>query len=204
MLVDDGTGVLSCAQWREKDDSDEGLFIPKLGQLVSVWGKVSEYRDVKQLTVTTIAEQEDPNSEPLHWLEVIHLKKTVYSRPFSPLMGVQVDTECLKDTVKETVLGFLNKFYSGKHFTLLELSGNVALTKSCIESTTNGPGACTEQEVVEEVSRLIRELPEVDAIIPALGVGKHRETKYEVCIDLQLDLISVACIINPKIRLAIL
>jgi len=182
VTVDDGTGVLRCTHWREKDDSDKGLMIPELGQLVSIWGKLSEFRDVKELTVTDIVVQEDPNAEPLYWLEVARLKRTVYSKPFSLpeefLKAGLCDPASLKATVQESVLEFLNENYLGKHFTLLELPADTALVNACKEGA-RGCGS-KEQEVIEEVSRLIQNLPEIGVVIPALGVGRHRETKYEV------------------------
>lgn len=180
-LVDDGTGVLSCTQWREQEDSDRGLYIPSLGQLVAVWGKLSEYKEVRQLTVTTIAEQRDPNAEPLHWLEVIHLKRTVYSSPFSPpleLTARSLATGSLKATIKESVLNFLDNFYLGKYFTLPELSASTDLAKHCRESVTSD--AVTEEAVMQEIKTVVQELAEMGAIIPAIGVGRHKETKYEV------------------------
>ena len=52
--VDDGSGVLSCTQWRRSEDSSEGLYVPSIGQLVSVFGRVEEYRAEKQLKVSAI------------------------------------------------------------------------------------------------------------------------------------------------------
>lgn len=52
--VDDGSGVLSCTQWRRSEDSSSGLYVPSIGELVSVFGRVEEYREEKQLRVTAI------------------------------------------------------------------------------------------------------------------------------------------------------
>lgn len=52
--VDDGSGVLSCCQWRRSEDSEEGLYLPSIGQLVSVFGRVEEFRGEKQLRVLAI------------------------------------------------------------------------------------------------------------------------------------------------------
>ena len=81
--VDDGSGVLPCCQWRVQGDSDGGLFVPRLGQLVSAFGAVSEFRECRQIKLEAMCPEEDPNSEALHWLEVAQLKRTVYSKPFS-------------------------------------------------------------------------------------------------------------------------
>ena len=53
--VDDGSGVLSCTQWRKTEDSNEGLLVPAIGQLVSMFGRVEEFRGEKQLRVTAIS-----------------------------------------------------------------------------------------------------------------------------------------------------
>ena len=52
--VDDASGVIHCCQWRKTEGSDHGLFIPWLGQLVSVYGKMSEYRGDRQIRVFSI------------------------------------------------------------------------------------------------------------------------------------------------------
>ena len=175
--------MLSCTHWRQEEDSDRGLVIPRLGQLVAMWGKLSEYREEKQLTVTAIVEQEDPNAEPLHWLEVAWLKRTVYSCPFSLPSGLLPSgPRSLKDKVRETVLKFLKDTYSRKYFTLSELSASVELiAKACRESSMGeGEGEEEEEAVAKEVAPAIEELAETGVIIPALGVGRHIETKYEV------------------------
>ena len=186
-VVDDGTGVISCTQWRQEPDSDKGLVIPELGQLVSIWGKVSEYKAEKQLAVTTIVEHSDPNAEPLHWLEVAHLKKTVYSRPFSlppglasgPHVGVS-----LKDSTKEAVLRFLNDSCSGRHFTLEQLSANPHLLSRCMESVGDNPSS---DEVSTVIASVVQKLPDTGVVIPALGVGRQRDTLlYEVKISSSL------------------
>lgn len=179
-LVDDGTGVLGCTQWYLEDDSERGLFIPKLGQLVAVWGKLSEYRNQKQLTVTTIVEQNDPNAEPLHWLEVAYLKKTVYSRPFCLPPGVSVGSQLefsLRDRTREAVLGYLNESFRGKHFTLPQLCADVELHKHCVEEFG---GSVSSEQVLAAMSKAVRELPEIGVLIPAIGAGKQREIIYEV------------------------
>ena len=56
VLVDDGSGVLSCVQWRRTKDSSEGLYVASLGQLVSVLGQAEEFREERQLRVTAISE----------------------------------------------------------------------------------------------------------------------------------------------------
>lgn len=52
--VDDGSGVIPCCQWRKAEGSDQGLLVPGLGQLVSVYGRVSEFRGERQLRVYSI------------------------------------------------------------------------------------------------------------------------------------------------------
>ena len=169
------------------EDSDKGIVIPMLGQLVSVWGKVSKFRGEKQLTVTTMVEQNDPNAEPLFWLEVVHLKKTVYSRPFFLPDGVLASAgishggrESHRHALQCTMTSFLRNQCSGKHFTLKNLAADTALLKACNE--WRELANWTEQEMMEEMDSVMQELPAMGVIIPALGVGlQERETKYEVC-----------------------
>ena len=53
-LVDDASGVVPCCQWRKTEGSDLGLVIPRLGQLVSVYGRMSEFRGERQIKVLLI------------------------------------------------------------------------------------------------------------------------------------------------------
>lgn len=173
--------MINCTQWYLEEDSEEGLFIPQLGQLVAVWGKLSEYRDQKQLTVTTVVAQNDPNAEPLHWLEVAYLKKAVYSVPFSLPPGVSVEMQSersLRDCTRETVLGYLNKAFLGQHFTLPQLCADVELHRLCVKGA--GGGGVSNDEVKEALFQAVQELPEMGVVIPAIGTGKQKETKYEV------------------------
>lgn len=178
--MDDGTAVINCTQWYLEEDSEKGLFIPRLGQLVAVWGKLSEYRNQKQLTVTTIAEQKDPNAEPLHWLEVAHLKKAVYSRPFSLPPGISTGSQLefsLKHCTKEAVLEFL-KESCGRHFTLPQLCADPELSRRCVERM--GGGSIGKEQAMAAMFSTTQKLPEEGVVIPALGAGKQKETKYEV------------------------
>lgn len=134
--------------------------------------------------MSTIAEQQDPNAEPLHWLEIAYLKKAVYSQPFTLPPGILEGprtTLSLENSVKQSVLKFLNAFYLEEHFTLPELSANVDLAKYCKENVLSDV-CTTEHEVVEELLCTVKKLPEMGVVIPALGAGKQRETKYEVSI----------------------
>ena len=184
--MDDGTGVMSCTQWRLVEDSDEGITILELGDLVSVWGKLSEFRNEKQLTVTSIVQQKDPNAEPLHWLEVVHLKRTVYSRPFllpRGVLGIAEDSsgamEFSRHVLHRCILSHLKASYSCGHFTLKELAKEEALLKTCRENVELSEWA--EEELAKEMDLLVRDLPAEGIVIPAIGVGVQRmEVKYEV------------------------
>ena len=55
VLVDDGSGVVSCVQWRKTRESSESIYQPGIGQLVSVLGTVDQFRDQRQLKVTAIS-----------------------------------------------------------------------------------------------------------------------------------------------------
>lgn len=176
--VDDGSGVLGCTQWRVEEDSDRDLFVPALGQLVSVWGRVCEYRAQKELTVSSIVVCEDPNAEPMHWLEVTHLKRTVYSRPFSPPPGVLLGEVTLEQVVEYTVAEHLRKSYSKRHFSLRELAGDAALVELC---EAHAPTSSSREQVLAELTSCVTALPQRGVVFPAVGIGKQREARYEVC-----------------------
>ena len=50
------------------------------------------------LTDTMPGAEQDPNAEPLHWLEIARLKATVYAQPFTLPPGV-VAARCLVNFV---------------------------------------------------------------------------------------------------------
>jgi len=83
--VDDGSGTIPCCRWHSSDhssDSAVGKF--SLGQLVTVQGKISVFREQRQLTVDLIYAESDPNAEVMFWLEAVNLGNMIYSGPFTP------------------------------------------------------------------------------------------------------------------------
>jgi hypothetical protein len=77
--IDDGTGSVECIRWYNKDP------VPRirLGQLVSVYGKLVDYRGARQIRVYQIFAEGNPNTEVLHMAAILRLKSTVYKTPFS-------------------------------------------------------------------------------------------------------------------------
>lgn len=181
--VDDGTGVLPCCKWRKKEDSDEGLFIPRLGQLVSIFGRLSEYRNEKQLTITHLFPEDDPNIEPLHWMEVALLKKTVYSKPFvvppSLFRSEESQEKSLKTVVQSTIMTYLTANSSRNRFTLSQLCGDGQLLRSCVEQVKTECGKDDESLVREELHAVISNLAREGDIIPEVQ-PQSRETVYKV------------------------
>jgi len=184
--VDDGSGVISCCQWRKVVDSDEGMVIPKLGQLVSVFGRVSEYREERQIKVNAITIEEDPNAEPLHWLEVIHLKRTVYSKPFSLPPGISAQSggpqKPVKEAITETLLHYLQTMK--KSFTLSELKTDGGLREACLDALKE---SCSHSkwsgvEVNQELAAAIAALPNDGDVVPTGLTTPADDTVYEVSI----------------------
>ena len=183
VLVDDTTGVLLCCQWRKEKDSDEGLFVPKLGQLVSIFGRVSEFRNERQLTITTIFPEDDPNVEPFHWMEVALLKKTVYSKPFvvpPSILQTEASAESEKILSKTVIKGTVLTHCAAKNrFTLSDLRGDERLLQSCVEKVKTECRQEDETQIKEEFLGVISNLlPEGD-IIPD-PQPSSREIVYKV------------------------
>lgn len=99
-LVDDGTGVIACVEWKTNTPGINKLRLKtqrqieitfKLGQRVHVLGKLklmlSEYSEgssadmKRELIITTILPVNDPNEEILHWARAKLLMETMYSKP---------------------------------------------------------------------------------------------------------------------------
>lgn len=71
--VDDGTGVLSCISWTDHTDI-------KLGDLVTVKGKIQDFRNKRQLNISQIFVEKDPNMELVRTLITIS-NHDIYDRP---------------------------------------------------------------------------------------------------------------------------
>lgn len=111
------------------------------------------------------------------------MKKSVYSTPFS--LPPCLTTSCseiasLRNTLKQNLLDSLETSYAGKHFTLSDVMG---LQNSCLASVS-GTSVIRGEDAKQEFSSLVQELPWTGLIIPAIGVGKQRETKYEVSVGI--------------------
>ena len=72
-IVDDGTGVLNCIHWKDHMDV-------KLGDLVTIKGKVQDFRNKRQLNITHIIIENDPNIELLRNLTTI-TNHDIYDMP---------------------------------------------------------------------------------------------------------------------------
>ncbi|KAI8998329.1 hypothetical protein BC832DRAFT_594939 [Gaertneriomyces semiglobifer] len=84
-IVDDGTGSVPCVKWKDANHTQSagaGRDAVKLGMLVNVRGRVTEWRE-REIMVNSLVIERDPNREPLHWLTVLDLKATTYSKPFT-------------------------------------------------------------------------------------------------------------------------
>ena len=56
-LVDDGSGTIPCCCWHSSDPNEDRTQSYNLGQLVTVHGKISVFREQRQLTVDQICIQ---------------------------------------------------------------------------------------------------------------------------------------------------
>lgn len=68
--IDDGTGVIDLCLWLN-NYYDPSVLTFELGQLVSASGKMTTFRDERQLNIDQITLEDDANAEPFHWLEII-------------------------------------------------------------------------------------------------------------------------------------
>lgn len=55
--VDDGSGTIACCCWHSSDPNEDRRESFNLGQLVTVQGKISVFREQRQLTVDQICIQ---------------------------------------------------------------------------------------------------------------------------------------------------
>lgn len=173
------------------------MVVPELGNLISVFGKLSEYNGRRQIRVSNIMIETDPNVEPLHWLEVIQLKRTVYSRPFVLPPGAErfgMEQGSSKEPLRAKVSGILlRNLKLHPPFTINGLKSNTDLKETVIEEVLSN-----KDDLEENVNReLVSE--ELLTVISGLAQEGHlirvRETEgrlagedhYEVCTMLQTN-----------------
>ncbi len=167
------------------DDSDQGLCVASQGQLVSVFGKVSEFRNMKQLTVTGICPESDPNVEPLFWLEVIKLRKEVYSKPFQLPPGINTRLTsaalCLQQLIYSELKKWILTEYPSKSFSLGELEANTSFIEICMKSLQDQNRTHCRAEVVTVIKASITKLRD-DGVVVSTGTtgGTKREMMYKV------------------------
>jgi len=94
--LDDGTGCVSCILWTNHSSfaatsAAKGLELQvwqelatgtarqvKLGEVLRVQGRLSNYANQIQLTVLSLQTEQDPNAEALHWAECMQLARCCY------------------------------------------------------------------------------------------------------------------------------
>ena len=132
----------------------------------------------------TIFPEDDPNVEPLHWMEVALLKKTVYSKPFVVPPSIlqlsegssESEGKSSKSVIKSTVLAHCG---AKNRFTLSELRRDDQLLRSCVDKVKTECGLEDERQIREEFLGVISNLlPEGDIIPDAQP--SSRETVYKV------------------------
>ena len=83
--VDDGSAVLLCVLWKNRDGADweETASGIRLGQVVRVMGKISVFREERQVSVVSWSHVTDVHAMCVHWLSVIKLHRDIYDQPAS-------------------------------------------------------------------------------------------------------------------------
>eukprot|EP00117_Sycon_ciliatum_P032344 scpid64145/ scgid25100/ CST complex subunit STN1; Alpha-accessory factor of 44 kDa; Oligonucleotide/oligosaccharide-binding fold-containing protein 1; Suppressor of cdc thirteen homolog len=81
--VDDGSAVLTCVLWKNRDapDWDAATNGLALGSVVHALGKIKVFRGERQLTVSSWRIIDDVHAQCVHWMEVVQLNRDIYSQP---------------------------------------------------------------------------------------------------------------------------
>ena len=139
--------------------------------------------------ITTIFPEDDPNVEPFHWMEVVLLKETVYSKPFVVPPSIlqsegsaESEKKLSKTVIKSTIL---THCVAKNRFTLSELRGGEQLFQSCVEKVKRECGQEDEKLVKEEFLSVVSSLLPEGEIIPDPRPSA-RATIYKVIIILLL------------------
>jgi hypothetical protein len=76
IVVDDGTGSLTCTYWMTEEKSKVPNIL--LGQLIVLHGRLGVYKSEIQVTIDHWEVKHDPNFESLYWTQTMKLKKLFY------------------------------------------------------------------------------------------------------------------------------
>ena len=87
--LDDGSAVVNCLAWRNDPPAGRERELP-LGSLLRVKGRMSTFREQRQLVAFEILPERDPLAEPLRWLELERLWRGVYSADPRPTIAALV------------------------------------------------------------------------------------------------------------------
>ncbi|KAJ2158624.1 hypothetical protein GGF46_003624 [Coemansia sp. RSA 552] len=78
-IVDDSTAVIRCVEFAMQEDRPPPF---ELGTTVCVVGRLTTYRDERQVIIRTI-QAVDPNQEVLGWLERLALRRELATAPIA-------------------------------------------------------------------------------------------------------------------------
>jgi len=97
--VDDGTERIECIKFKKdlKDTELNNISQYQLFDTLSIKGKISVYKDRRNLHIITIKKECDINCETFFWLEIIK-QREIYKKPF-----------ILTDTMKDEINSFYDK-----------------------------------------------------------------------------------------------
>jgi len=95
--IDDGTGCIDCIHSQNNDEPSKLASNYYHGDQIHILGRVGAYDGVIQVTITNISIEEEVNSEPILWLNMIQAYKKVYTSPLEipkSLESFVADHEC--------------------------------------------------------------------------------------------------------------
>jgi hypothetical protein len=94
--IDDGSDFINCLYWYSDSEKKTCPFKFQLGDLISLQGRISDFRDEIQIIIINFKVESDPNYELLHWASVLLLKKE-YEIPFQIPLGLKNELTNLKE-----------------------------------------------------------------------------------------------------------
>ncbi|KAI8097123.1 uncharacterized protein BX664DRAFT_325609 [Halteromyces radiatus] len=160
-FVDDGSGVVPCYWWKDIIDIEETIL---LGTCVLVQGQVSSFKGGRQIKIQDLAIVNNPNTEVLHYLEVMTLRRGQYKTPFiipdnikqqraklemevnssktpEALTSSQVTRPEPQQRFQESLLAHVKRTYdTTKTFTIQHLQYNIQLGNSATRILRNQLG----------------------------------------------------------------
>ncbi|OAD69763.1 hypothetical protein PHYBLDRAFT_148953 [Phycomyces blakesleeanus NRRL 1555(-)] len=178
--VDDSTGLLDCHYWKLMDSEPLAF---NLSQTVRLRGKLSDYREKRQLIIDD-KELVENMEESVHWVEALHLDKYYRKSYMLPSLPESSDIQSEEDPFESALLAYWRK-HPDDVYSFAEVCQDPDLVELAhkLLSEVSGWGV-TEHDLVELFSSTTKALARAGYLAPA---GSSESNLYRLMTPKELE-----------------